>query len=401
VQPGRVIVKVYRRKTPVGNFAFMIPNYVNGKRRFDCYASEVEALEAAETLAKRLDARDYKAANMTEAQAIEFINATQMLQPFGISLTAATTVIVEAVKKVGDLAAVATAISFYNAKHKSVTPKNVPDVITELLALKKARGASDRYMEDLQFRLDKFNETFKSNIGTITTANIQTWLDGLKLSSQSYANNRRVVHLLFEYAVARGYALDNPAAKVERPKIRNGECEVFTPDEAEKLLKAAPEDWLPCLAIGLFAGLRSAEIERLEWKDIDLKQRHIIVGADKAKTASRRIVPIAENLALWLAPYANSKDGVWPHGRICFHKREQSTAKTAGIVWKRNAMRHSFASYSFALSNDAARIAGYCGNSTAVIHRHYRQLTTPADALKFFSLNPPAKAIPETAAAVN
>jgi hypothetical protein len=42
----------------------------------------------------------------------------------------------------------------------------------------------------------------------------------------------------------------------------------------------------------------------------------------------------------------------------------------------------------FALTNDAGRIAGFLGNSAAVIHRHYRQLATPADAQKFFSVKP-------------
>lgn len=395
VQPGRAIVKVYRRKTPVGNFSFMLANYVGGKRRFDSYPTETEAVEAATTLAKRIDSSAIKAASLTESQAMDYIRAVEVLQACNITLPDAVSTIKQAVEITGSLPGVLDAVRFYKSKFKSVTPKSVADVVTELLALKKTRGASERYLEDLAFRLDKFKLAFQCNIGTVTTSDVQAWLDGLKLSSQSYANNRRVAHLLFEFAVARGYALDNPAAKVERPKIRNGECEVFTPDEAGKLLAAASEDFLPCIAIGLFAGLRSAEIERLEWKDVDFKQGHIIVGADKAKTASRRIVPIAENLALWLAPYSGRKGNVWPHGRDCFHKHEQSTAKTAGIAWKRNAMRHSFASYSFALSNDAARIAGYCGNSAAVVHRHYRQLTTPADAVKYFGLKPAAKQLPE------
>ena len=173
--------------------------------------------------------------------------------------------------------------------------------VAELLALKKSRGASARYLDDLRFRLEKFADQFPCNIGSVTTADMQAWLDGLKFSSQSYANNRRVRSPAFRDCRARGYCLDNPAAKVENPKIRNGEVKILTPDETRKLLAAAPEDFLPALP-SVFAGLRSAEIERLEWKDIDLKQGHIVVGADKAKTASRRIVPIAEKLAEWLAP---------------------------------------------------------------------------------------------------
>jgi integrase len=140
----------------------------------------------------------------------------------------------------------------------------------------------------------------------------------------------------------------------------------------------------------MFAGLRSAEIERLEWKDVDLKQRHIVVSADNAKTASRRIVPIAANLAEWLAK--PSKDGtgkLWKQSSILYYKRQEATAKAAGVTWKGNGCRHSFASYSFALCNDAGRVAGYCGNSASVIHKHYRQLATPADAKDFFSIKPP------------
>ena len=401
VTVGRESVSVYRRLTPLGNFAYMVANYADGKRRFDSYATEADALDAAGKLARQLSARDTIGASMTREQSVEYASAIQSLQPLGLTLSAAVAAIVEAVKLTGDLPGVAAAARFYKAKHKSVTPKRVADVVAELLALKKARGAAARYLDDLQFRLEKFAEKFPCNIGSVTTADVQAWLDGLKLSSQSYANNRRCVHLLFEHGVARGYCLDNPAADVERPKIRNGEVKIFTPDETRKLLAAAPEDFLPCLALGLFAGLRSAEIERLEWKDIDLKQGHVVVGADAAKTASRRIVPIAENLAAWLAPYAERKGGLWPHGRDYFHKRQEATAKAAGVAWKANGCRHSFASYSFALCADAGRVAGYCGNSPGVIHRHYKQLCTPADAQKFFSIKPAtaANVLPMPAAA--
>ena len=387
---GRVSVSVYRRTTPLNNFAFMVANYSGEKRRFDSYPTEAAALEAAGKLARQLSTRDVIGASMTREQSIEYASAIQSLQPLGITLTAAIAALVEAVKLTGDLPGVAAAARFYKAKHKTVTPKRVADVVTELLALKKNRGAADRYLDDLRFRLEKFTEKFQCNVGSVTTADVQAWLDGLKLSSQSYANNRRVAHLLFEFAVARGYALDNPAAKVERPKIRNGEIEIFTPEETRKLLAAASEDFLPCLALGMFAGLRSAEIERVTWLDIDLKQRHVIVGADASKTASRRIVPRAENLAAWLAPYAERQGSLWAHGRDGFHKRQEATAKAAGVTWKKNGARHSFASYSFALCADAGRVAGYCGNSPGVIHRHYKQLCTPADAHKFFNLKPAA-----------
>jgi integrase len=425
---GREIVPVYRRKTPLGNFAYMVANYSGEKRRFDSYADESLALEAALKLAKQMSKREVLAAAMTNEQASEYAAAVQSLDPFNLSLISAADAVANALKTIGgfesmekvkeaaaqekllpELAELQAAAKFYRERHKKIKPMRVAAVVAELLELKESRGGAERYVSDLKFRLEKFAGKFQRNIGSVTTPNLQAWLDGLKLSSQSYANNRRVAHLLFEFAVARGYCLDNPALKVERPKIRNGEVKVFTPDEARRLLAVVSEDFRPCLAIGLFAGLRSAEIERLEWKYIDMKQGHIVLGADIAKTASRRIVPIVENLAAWLAlaPEEKRKGAVWPHGRDWFHKCQLVAAKATevradadnGIAaqkpvkWKANGCRHSFASYSFALSNDAGRVAGYCGNSAKVIHRHYRQLVTPEDAVKFFSIKPPQSVV--------
>lgn len=391
---GRESVTVYRRLTPSGNPAFMVANYSGVKRRFDSYSTEAEALEAANKLARQFSQRDVLSASMTREQSIEYASVVQSLQPLGLTLSAAVAAIVEAVKHTGDLPTVAAAIRFHKAKHKAITPKSVADVVAELLALKKSRGAAERYYEDLEFRLEKFSEAFQCNINSVTAADVQAWLDkqkkpnGEKLSSQSYNNNRRVVNLLFKFATSRNFAHENVVEQVDKVKIVNRDCEVFTPEETTALLMAAPEDFLPCLALGLFAGIRSAELGRLEWRDIVFKERHIVVGKKAAKTATRRIVPISDNLDLWLAPYAERKGNVWPHGKVCFHKREQSTAKAAGIRWKRNAMRHSFASYMFAMLNDAGRVAGMCGNSAKMIHRHYRQLCTQADAVKFFGVKP-------------
>jgi integrase len=56
--------------------------------------------------------------------------------------------------------------------------------------------------------------------------------------------------------------------------------------------KAAGPDTLPYWTIGGFAGLRAAELERLEWSDIDFEAELIEVTPRKSKTASRRHVTI-------------------------------------------------------------------------------------------------------------
>ena len=392
IRLGRVTVTVYRRRTPLGNHAFMVANYAQGRRRFDSYADEAQALDAAQRLARQLSEREVVAASMTNEQAADYAAAVQTLAPFNLSLPATAGTVAECLKLVDDLPNLHAAAKFYAARHKQTTRKPVADAVTEFLAVKENRRASARYLQDLRFRLGRFADAFHKDTVNVTTAEIQAWFDVQKLAPQSYTNFRRVLHAFFGFAVARGYAVDNPVAGVENPDVPDRDVAIYTPAEVASLLAAAAPEFLPCVALGAFAGLRSAEIERLDWEDIDLAGRNITIGADKAKTASRRVVPIADNLAAWLAPYVACTGALWTGGDREFYKAQQATAERAGIKWKPNALRHSYASYRFALTGDAGRVAGELGNSAAVVHRHYRELVKPAAAERWFAVTPATKA---------
>ncbi len=403
---GRKSVTVYRRKIPSGGFGFMVANYATGQRRLDSYPTEAEALDAAQRLARQLSERQVVAASMTNGQASEYAAAVLTLKPHGVTLTSAADTLAKCLETVRDLSSLLAAVQFYAARHKSLTRKPVAEVVTELLTVKAARKASTRYLQDLRVRLARFADAFRKDCCDVTTAEVQAWLDSLNLSRQSYMNFRRVAQLLFEFALARGYAADNPVTGTESLTVAGGAVGVFTPAEIRRLLAAATPDFLPCLALGAFAGLRSAEIERLEWSDIHLAERHIVIGADKAKTASRRVVPISDTLAAWLAPYAAHMGAVWQGTHEAFYIAQQATAAATAVPadaqsgtpakpalkWKQNALRHSYASYRFAQTASAGRVAGELGNSAAVVHRHYRELVKPADAERWFAVKPDAEA---------
>ena len=95
--------------------------------------------------------------------------------------------------------------------------------------MKQSRGASARYLKDLPYRLDRFAEAFQRDIGNVTTAEVQEWLDNQKLSPQSYVNFQRVLHLLLKFAVAHAYSVDNSDDGAEKIEVRNGDVEIFKP----------------------------------------------------------------------------------------------------------------------------------------------------------------------------
>jgi len=69
-----------------------VANDADGKRRFVCYAKEVDALDAAKKLARQMSERDVVAAAMTNERAAYYASAVQTLAPFNHSLPAVTRV---------------------------------------------------------------------------------------------------------------------------------------------------------------------------------------------------------------------------------------------------------------------------------------------------------------------
>ena len=115
----------------------------------------------------------------------------------------------------------------------------------------------------------------------------------------------------------------------------------------------------------MFAGLRASEITRLDWRAIDLDRRFIEVAARKTKTAQRRLVTISENLHAWLAPFAQESGPVSPPVTT-YQWNFTKAARAAGIEsWPHNALRHSFASYHLADTQDAAKTALQLGHTEA------------------------------------
>ena len=107
-----------------------------------------------------------------------------------------------------------------------------------------------------------------------------------------------------------------------------------------------------------------------------------------SQTRQRRLVPIADNLKDWLAPYRK------PCGRICpehnidsFSERIRELAGKAEIApWPHNAMRHSYGSYLLGKTKDENLTASEMGNSPEVIVKHYRALVRDAGVQQYWSI---------------
>jgi hypothetical protein len=73
------------------------------------------------------------------------------------------------------------------------------------------------------------------------------------------------------------------------------------------------------------------------------------------------------------------------------HKFTRKWAEAAGMEWKSDALRHSYASYKLALTHDMAALALEMGNSPTMIFRHYLDLKHEDEAKAWFAVLPSAK----------
>jgi integrase len=273
------------------------------------------------------------------------------------------------------------------ASEKSCT---VVQLVDEMLKAKEADGASKRYLGDLRSRLNIFAEKFDGQmVATITSAEIDDWLRSLKVSPVTRNHYRRLIVVALNFAVRRGYATDNPAEKTDKAKEPTADIGILTVTQAARLLESATPDILPYIAIGLFAGLRRAEIERLDWSEVDFDSGHIEVTAGKSKTASRRLVTMQPNLREWLMPLRKLKGRVMSEE---FRQQFDQARLVAGIgEWPDNALRHSFASYHMAHFKNAASTALELGHhDSRVTFGHYRELVKPKEAERYWQIAPAA-----------
>lgn len=402
VKVGNVVVRIYRRQKtvkvklkngtilPKAYTVFSVEDYSAGVRRFHDTTKHAKAVATATRIADQLANGQTVAASMSNTQAASYGRAVELLKPTGVALEVCAGIFAEMFAIMGGTHHAEAARLWKQTRAAVVTHKTVAEVVTELVEHKKNRQKSARYIGDLSARLNRFAKDFGGDIGNLTTSDLTHWLDGLKVAPRTAKNFQRVISTLFLFAAARGYIAKgtNPAEDMERITSNGGDIQIYSPKELAALLKHAPKDYLPYVALGGFAGLRSAEIERLDWKEIDVAGGFIHVAADKAKTAQRRLVPILPNLAQWLKPYAKRRGKVWTGNIYDLQEARAATVKAAGVPWKPNALRHSFVSYRLADIQSAAQVALEAGNSPAMVFSNYRELVKPQAAKTYFAITP-------------
>jgi integrase len=208
---------------------------------------------------------------------------------------------------------------------------------------------------------------------------------------------------LFRWARKRDYLPDRTTAaeKLERPKVTRKVPPTYEPEEALKMLRAAPEEYLPWLLVQGWDGLRFEEVfprkaksgpqkRPFDWSDMLWSRNLIEVKAETAKTGERRVIPMDPMLRAILEPLAKKSgpiaEGLVPPSKK--PKRGESLTTTLGKLvggWKPNGLRNSFISNRAALVG-LAKTAAEAGNSESEARKSYNDSKSEEEGKAWFAI---------------
>jgi integrase len=268
------------------------------------------------------------------------------------------------------------------------TAEILHDMLEELKDLRRSR----RHIKGLRNALAPFAATFP-DLRKVRHRDLVEYLRNKKVGPRRRDNIRNAIVQLSRYARRRDILDEARRSPAERlPLVKPGhDILTWTPAEARLLLEHVCPCWLPCVAIGLFAGLRTSEILRLDWSAFKWELGVIAVQRKIArKSKVDRLVPIQPCLMSWLEPYAK----VGPLYPLKFKTAENHYSseinrvrRLAGLTRKDNANRHSFGSYRLAVTKNYEQVAMEMGNSPAKVRENYNDPKTEAEGLEYFGIS--------------
>lgn len=389
IRKSSTTVKIYPVQNR-GETLFMVTWFVAGKRHRKNFRDEVAARREAALVANKMSAGQSQVLLLTSTERESYLHAKRALARIGVPLHDAIQDYVAAWEILKN-EPLLPAVRFYATHgHQRLAKKSVQEVVADFLKIRKQDGCSERYLQDIRSRLGRFGDAFHMGIADVGTVMMDEWIRSLNVAARSRKNFRILLVAFFNFAKSCGYLAKDATTCADAlpvPKIAAGEVEIYSPEEMMRMLQAADRHTLPFLCLGGFAGLRTAEILRLTWENLKWAQNVIEIKAADAKTKQRRLIPILPPLRSFLITFADHRGPVIKSINLQHHRGILS--EKAGVKWKDNGLRNSFASYRLAVIKSTAQVALEMGNSPRMVEQSYLELVTEQEVARWWKIAKP------------
>ena len=152
----------------------------------------------------------------------------------------------------------------------------------------KRKGIKDDYTKSVEQYLNLFiSGRAEMFVDKITKAHIDEWFSQREEPATTRNSNLGRLGSMFKVCWQHEVIKDRPDKRVASLKIISKTPVIFTAEQAKKVLEictAKTPDVLPYIVLGMFAGIRPEETEKLRWQDVHLRLGKIVIEDAAAKT---------------------------------------------------------------------------------------------------------------------
>lgn len=274
--------------------------------------------------------------------------------------------------------------------------RTLADLIERFVSteLPRRRADAPKVTVHLNWWKQKLGAYVLSDINHVRISELKEALRNEPTKRGEYRSNATINRFLASLSICFAYGVrdlgwlnENPCLHVRRPQEPSGRVRFLSDAERARLIKEALTDVsasriYPFIVIALSTGMRSSEITRLQWPEVDLRNRRVILN--KTKNGERRSVPLAKQAYEMLRDMGKvrkidsdyvltQKDGKTPYNPRKAWLRIIEKAKINDI--RIHDLRHSAASYLAMEGATLLELAEILGHKTLAMVKRYAHLT--------------------------
>jgi integrase len=204
--------------------------------------------------------------------------------------------------------------------------------------------ATERYLRNHSASLHSLR------LSQIDRRKIAALLGEIETNSGPIARNRArsALSAFFAWTITEGLLETNPVAGTAKADEGNSRERVLTKDELRQLWRALGEDkFSDVLRLLLLLGQRRTEVGRLQWSEVDLGRKLIVLGSGRTKNSRQHEVPLSSQAVAILERQSRRNSSDYLFGRRGFNDWAVAKAKLdqrIGIApWRIHDLRRTCA----------------------------------------------------------
>ena len=289
------------------------------------------------------------------------------------------------------------AAKFYN-KYNTQNGNLTISALIDHFLVKRSKKWSDIHRRVTTNRLQRIKKSLGSIlVRDLDDIKIDVFFEQFSTKTPKYQNHYKALfRQLVKYAAKIKAIPDaEPLELVLENEVEcTAEPEIITPKQLDSYLKNAPEQVIPCIVLGSFAGLRPEEIQRLTWEDYLKHDSFLLIKAEVSKTSRMRKIPKKECLKDWmdkLSKGAPKKGKIVTISNVTKNRHLQSLKLEFGGPLKadaqgRDLFRHCYVSYRCEETVwDFELVSKETGHSVEQLQSSYLKLVDEGESKEWFS----------------